>query len=251
MPDERKRSYARVSRLLKGCDIAIEVVDARDIEGTRLRKLDGQFKSKVFIVATKYDLLPKDAIFPKETWGIQIIPFSARTRKGLVTIFRTIRRMAKSKGLEKAKVAIFGIPNVGKSSLINVMRGRHSAKTGFRPGVTKAQQWITIRSGILLYDTPGVIDFKTTNNELAIKGAVDIDKLKDPESVAISIIERFQKAGNSSLEGYYAIPHTEDGFEILSAIASRRGLLLRGGELNTFEAARVLIREFQKGRFTL
>jgi ribosome biogenesis GTPase A len=249
MLDERKKSFAQVLRVLKGCHLAIEVVDARDIEGTRVTKLDRQFRSKVFIVASKSDMVQAKGTGTLER--MPVVFFSARTRAGLEEIFSVIRSRAREKALLEIKVAVFGIPNVGKSSLINLLRGKHSSKTGFRPGITRGPQWVRIRSGILLLDTPGVVSLKETRNELALKSAVEAEALKDPELVAEGLIAKFSEEQNDSLLMHYSAKASEDPFEVLVEIAQNKGLLMKGGESNTYEAAKVVIRDFQKGKFTL
>jgi ribosome biogenesis GTPase A len=250
MPDMRKVFYAKVLRLLKFCDLAIEVTDARDIEGTRVTKLDRHFRNKVIIVAAKSDMVPGGNERPNSLERMPLIYFSSRTREGLADIFREIRARGKEKKLEEVRVLVFGIPNVGKSSLINVMRGRHSAVTGFRPGITRGPQWVKIQSGILLLDTPGVVDLKETREALALKAAFDVDGLPDPEKLALDLIEKFSKKGNEKLFENYGIA-AQEGQDPLVSLAKKRGLLLKGGEPNTFEAAKIIIRDFQKGKFVL
>ncbi len=251
MIDLRKKAYAQVLRLLRNCDVALEVVDSRDINGTRIKKMDGEFRSKIIMVATKSDLLPEDARLPKSIFGIPVIPFSSRTRGGLEKIFSSIRSMAKTKKLEECRVVVFGLPNIGKSTIINIMRGRHSARTGSRPGVTKGPQWISLKSGILLYDTPGVVGFQANRDDLAVWGAIDIDKLRNPEDVAIKIIGKFKENEKNGFFKYYNVEKKEDDFEILRDVALNRGLLLKKGEPNIFEASKMIIRDFQKGRFPI
>lgn len=251
MPDMRKVYYAQLLRILKQCHLAIEVLDARDMEGTRLRRLDRQFRSKVMLVATKEDLLQKPHTQKRTLDGMPLLYFSARTRDGLEEIFDEIRARAKAKDLQEIKVVIFGIPNVGKSSLINLMRGRHSAITGFKSGITRGPQWVRIRSGILLLDTPGVVSLSETRDDLALKAAENVENLKDPERVAIELIKKFSGRNDNSLLNFYGVGNAEDELVILESIAMRRGLLLKGGEPNTQEAAKIVIRDFQKGKFIL
>ncbi len=251
MPDFRKRTFSQVYRLLRRCDLAIEVVDARDIEGTRMRNLDREFRSKVILVASKADLASKKSREQNSLEGEQVIFFSSRTRGGLDEIFKEIRARQKKRGLKFVKLVIFGIPNVGKSSLINAIRGKHTVATGFRSGITRGPQWIKVKDDILLLDTPGVVGLTATADELVLNAAIDVEKLKDPERVAIKLIEKFAESGNDSLLFNYGVENTSDSLDILSSIAMKRGMLLKGGEPNIFEAAKVVLRDFQKGKFVL
>ncbi len=251
MPDFRKRTFSQVYRLLRRCDLAIEVVDARDIEGTRMRNLDREFRSKVILVASKADLASEASKKQSLLEGEQVIFFSSRTRDGLDGIFREIRARQKKRGLKFIRLVIFGIPNVGKSSLINAIRGKHTVATGFRSGITRGPQWIKVKDDILLLDTPGVVGLTETADELVLKAAIDVEKLKDPERVAAKLIVKFAESKNNALISNYGIKNSEDPLETLSSIAKKRGFLLKGGEPNTFEAAKVLLRDFQKGKFVL
>ncbi len=251
MPDNRKVFFAQILRLLKRCDVAIEVVDARDPQGTRVTKLDRHFRSKVMIVATKADLIRESPRLPAFLEGMPLVYFSSRTREGLEDIFRLIRSWARAKELEEAKVAVFGIPNVGKSSLINVMRGKHSALTGFRVGITRGPQWVKISSGILLLDTAGVVDLKQTREELVLKAAFSVDNLPNPERLALELIEKFLKKKEDSIFKNYKIEKSDDSEKVLESVAKRRGILLKGGEPNIKETAKVVLRDFQKGKFSI
>ncbi|MFH0817685.1 MAG: GTPase [Candidatus Micrarchaeota archaeon] len=251
MPDFRKKTFSQVYRLLRRCDLAIEVVDARDIEGTRMTNLDREFRSKVVVVASKADLIAKKDKKINSFDGSPVIFFSSRTRDGLAEIFREITSRREKRRLKTVKLVIFGIPNVGKSSLINAIRGKHSTATGFRSGITRGPQWIKVKDGILLFDTPGVIGLTASDDELALKAAVNVENLKDPEKVAIKLLLKFEESKNNSLLLHYGAESSPDPQETLASIAKKRGILLKGGEPNSFEAAKVVLRDFQKGKFVL
>ncbi|MFH1222450.1 MAG: GTPase [Candidatus Micrarchaeota archaeon] len=250
MPNKILDNYRRVFEFLQWCDIAIEVVDARNVEGTRSSKMDKRIKDKLLIAACKADLLPSDARRIKETEGIPIIYFSTRTRVGIPNLLRHIRLMRTKKKVERIKVTIFGIPNVGKSTLINVLSRRHAARTGFMPGITRGEQWVKIGDDILLCDTPGVFVLNNTESELAEKGAVAVEKLKNPMAAATKLIDKFSCCHNNSLFKFYGVEKAK-GDEALEAITRKRCMLLRRGEPNLEEMAKVIMRDFQKGKFVL
>ncbi|MFH1470905.1 MAG: GTPase [Candidatus Micrarchaeota archaeon] len=251
MPDFRKRTFSQVYKILRRCDLAIEVVDARDIEGTRMKNLDREFRSKVILVASKADLAGKNQKKQTSLEGSPVIFFSSRTREGLEEIFDEISLRREKRKLKTVKLTIFGIPNVGKSSLINAIRRKHTVATGFRSGITRGPQWIKVRDGILLYDTPGVVGLRDSQDELALKAAVNVENLKDPERVAIKLMSKFDELESKSLLSHYGVSASIDPQETIASIAKARGLLLKGGEPNIFEASKVILRDFQKGKFTL
>ncbi len=263
MPKEKifefKRAiFGKVRKMLLECDAAIEVADARNIAGTRIKKLDRPFASKVIIAAAKCDLAPGP--FPKYSDRIPVIPFSSRTKRGKEELLAALRgrrdQMNQSRilhgkqPLPEIRACVFGIPNVGKSSLINVISNRKGAKTGFKAGVTTNVQWISLGGGILLYDTPGVINLEENDEQLALKASLDVEKLSDPQEAALILIARCLSSKNPTLFSHFGIAHSTDPDSILESIARKRGLLLKKGEPNISEASKIIVREYQKGKFS-
>jgi len=157
------------------------------------------------------------------------------------------------------RVMVVGIPNVGKSTLINQISGRKGAKAENRPGVTRGKQWVTVDSSLLLLDTPGILWPKFEDPEvgmmLAYTGAVK-EGVIDLEELACRLMELLNKYyPNTLLERYKieAQPETK-GYELLEMAGRKRGFLLARGEIHTERMAKVLIDEFRSGklgRFTL
>ncbi len=148
-------------------------------------------------------------------------------------------------------ILIFGMPNVGKSSLINALSGRRATQTGFRSGITRGPQWINLGKGMKLLDTPGVVDLQMPAEDMALHASLDAEKVKKPEDVAEQIIEKFLRVNDTGLFRHFGIEPSNDYEEILQAIARKRGLLAKGGEPKEGEAAKIVIREWQKGKFGL
>jgi ribosome biogenesis GTPase A len=165
-----------------------------------------------------------------------------------------------AKGMNKPlRVMIVGIPNVGKSTLINQVSGRKGAKAENRPGVTRGKQWVIMDNGLQLLDTPGILWPKFEDPEvglmLAYTGAVKEDVI-DIEELSCRLMELLNQRYPQQLQERYGIEAGEDtpGYELLELAGRKRGLLLARGEINTERMAKVLLDEFRSGklgRFTL
>ena len=157
------------------------------------------------------------------------------------------------------RVMILGIPNVGKSTFINKVAGRKTAKTEDRPGVTRSKQWVPIDKGLELLDTPGILWPKFEDPEvgmrLAYTGAVKDDVI-DIESLACSLMRMLWIRYPDAVRGRYKIdmPAGAEGWELLEAAGRKRGFLISGGEVDLERMARVLMEEYRSsklGRFTI
>ena len=290
-------SFRDVYKALRECDIAIEVVDARNIEGTRLHRLDRTFKSKLVIAAAKCDLVlgcPKEM---RTRDGQHVIFTSTRSAKGKELLFEEILRMGqgirdrdalrRQKKREKRdtsgdiysqqigrqaagmggqrhvktggtgafaatgmiKIMVFGIPNVGKSSIINMVASRKVARTGFKVGVTRGPQWVSLGKGMLLCDSPGVVPMHSSKGELALKAAYDVDRLEDTEEVAEGLIREFVLEKSDKLAKCYGIEMSDNPEEVLERIAIKRNFVKKGGVPDIERAIVTVLRDFQKGKF--
>jgi ribosome biogenesis GTPase A len=238
------------------------VVDARHILSGRIPKLERMAKNKLAIVATKSDLMQKKPDNLQEQKGeIPLFYVSSKTKEGVKELLEWILQKARiwregnlyggRKSQKKCNfdILIMGLPNVGKSSLINAMVGRKVARTGFRAGITRGVQWINLAEGIRLVDAPGVVEFAMKEEELALAGSLDVEKLKDPISVAEKLIENLDSEKKEEFSKYFGIEFSDDAQEVLARIASRRGKLMRKGVPNILEAAKIVLREYQKGKY--
>ena len=193
--------------------------------------------------------------------GIAAVATDCKSRRGIADFQPTvvsvlqekIQRNA-AKGLNKPlKLMIVGIPNVGKSTLINQISGRKGAKAENRPGVTRGKQWVTVNSSLLLLDTPGILWPKFDDPEvglmLAYTGAVK-ENVIDIEELATHFIQLLWKRYPDVVRERYGIDLPEDamGYDLLQAAAKKRGYLLTKGEINTERMAKVLIDEYRSGK---
>ncbi|RLF89118.1 GTP-binding protein, partial [Thermococci archaeon] len=251
---KQKKAWRVVKEVIKEADIILEVVDARDPIGTRNRKLEKMIiesGKKLLIVMNKADLVPKEwAEEYKKKSKIPVIFISARNRKGTGILRKELKKIAKGINKEKVKVALIGYPNVGKSTIINVLKGKHAVGTAPIPGYTKGKQLIRLTKRLWLLDTPGVVPIDDFD-ELVIKGGFPVDKIRDPVSPALKLIKRILETRKEALTEKFGIREFKNEEDILRKIGERRGLFREGGEVDIEETARWFLREWQTGRFTL
>ena len=223
-------------RVLSQSDVILEVLDARFPDLTRIRGIERYVKGKgkgLIFVLNKVDLVPRDYA---EDWKKLLsreaptVFVSTKRRWGTGILRRTIKGMTSKRPLY---VGVVGYPNVGKSSLINVLIGRGSAGVSPRPGFTRGEQILKLAKDIYLIDTPGVVDTKD-ETILLLVGGYDPSRARNPELAAHILLTNLHSMGeieDSSLEDY----------------ARRKGFLLRGGEPDVRRAAIDLLRRFQRG----
>ncbi|MBI4167553.1 MAG: 50S ribosome-binding GTPase [Candidatus Aenigmarchaeota archaeon] len=236
----------RIRRIIESADLVIEVLDARDPFGTKnteVEKLVKMSRKRLLTVVNKVDLV-KSVDYPESSKTCII---SSKNRRSAAILKDFIKA-----NLPKtpARVAIVGYPNVGKSTIINLLKGRKSASVAPIPGHTKGVQWVRVDEDILLLDSPGIVpSYEKDVISIAIKGAIEADQIKNPERVAHSILEKILSENPGALEKFYDIKlASEDPQEILVTIAVRRGRLLKRSEPDTLSAAKTVIRDRYKGK---
>lgn len=171
------------------------------------------------------------------------------TERGEAVLEKWRKRGRKNK---RIRVMIAGIPNVGKSSLINRLAGRASARTGDKPGVTRGRQWVKVAEGIDLLDTPGVLWPKFGEERvgvnLAITGAIK-EEIVDREDLALKLIERLFLLDREALRrGYGIVQLEEDPYRVLEQVGSARGCIIKGGKIDTLRTSVILLEDFRNGR---
>ncbi len=156
------------------------------------------------------------------------------------------------KGMNKTvRVLVAGIPNVGKSAVINRLIGRKSAKEGDKPGVTRGLQWVKLSDTLELLDSPGLLWPRIESQEAAAKialcGSLKQENI-DLAELALHLIRLIKDIAPEALEGRYGVAPLEDAYETLSAICVKRGFLLRGGEPDIERGAKTLLDEYKGGK---
>lgn len=271
-PGHMTRTKRQIEKSLKMVDIVAEIIDARVPVSSRnpiLKKLIGN-KPRL-ILMNKSDMADSAAtarwIAYYKQKGVKAIALDCRTGKGVNGFMPAIREVLQdqiarweAKGMtgRPIRVMVVGIPNVGKSSLINKMcRGGNAGKADVqdRPGVTRQNRWFTIGKGFELLDTPGVLwpkfDDPIVGERLAFTGAVK-DDVVDVESLASRLLEVLRETYPQAMAARYKLEGIDlsemQGYELLELVGRKRGFLISGGEINTERAAITVLDEFRSGK---
>jgi ribosome biogenesis GTPase A len=265
-PGHMKKTRESIQKNLKMIDIVFELLDARIPYSSQNPVIDSVVGSKPRIVLlNKSDLSDANG---NRLWqeyyknmGISSILLNSLSGKGVDDLVSEARRVMDEKRINNVKkgiinqpirAMILGIPNVGKSTLINSLAGRKSAKTGNRPGITKTNQWIKTKGGIELLDTPGILWPKFEEEQvginLAFTGAIK-DEILDTETLALKLVEKLMTVKPQALFDRYNIEMDNDyePLETMEAIAAKRGCLLKGGSYDYEKVSRIILDEFRRG----
>ena len=258
-----------ITENLKEVDIIIEILDARipySSKNPEITKIIGNKPS--LLILNKASLANKSAT---QKWidyyskkGVHAISVDCITGEGFNQIAQSVKKILsdkldkyEAKGMTKKLRAMFvGIPNVGKSSLINKLCGAKKAKVENRPGVTLNKQWIPTTIGFDLMDMPGVLwpkfEEKIVGENLAITGAIK-DAILDIEYIAVILCNRLKMLAPDQLMARYKIKEDElsqceTDYDIFELVGRKRGFLISGGEINTERTATTLLEEFRSAK---
>lgn len=260
-PGHMARSGRLIAENLRLVDLVIELVDARIPRSSRNPQSPGIFRDRpCLVVMNKADLAD-----PVQTraW-IRFfrerkeagIPLESRTGKGLGELRRLAGELARpglrARGMKRpVRLMVVGIPNVGKSSLLNRLVGRKSAAVGNRPGVTRGPQWVRLAEGMEILDTPGVLwprfEDQQVGLKLAVTGAIR-DEVFDRVKAAEWLIDLLNREASGALGTRYGLSGIETPNEWLEAIGRKRGLLAAGGQIDVERAAAALLEDYRSGR---
>lgn len=262
-PGHMAKTRRQITDSLRLCDAVIEVVDARIPFSSRNPEINEiTAKKPRIILLNKCDYADSSLTARFVSYfnnsGIVALPVDCKTGKGLNGFKSTVEKLLaqkieanRQKGVNKnIRLMIIGIPNVGKSSFINRMAKGSKAKVEDRPGVTRSNGWYKIDKYIDLLDTPGVLWPKFDDDEVALKlaftGAIK-DDVTDVEDLAARLLSRLSQNYMNLLYDRYGIDKGEP-YEMLCAVAEKRGFKARGNELDTVRAGAAVLDEFRGGK---
>ena len=261
---------AKTRRMMADClgqvDIVLELLDARIPYSSKNPEIE-----KLTAGKPKLTVLTKASIADPETsrkWmeyfekrGENAVLIDSSDSLGIKSLSDAVKKTLKdkidrynAKGMEgrRLKAMVVGIPNVGKSSLINRLSGAKRAKVEDRPGVTVNKQWVTTEIGLDLLDMPGVLwpkfEDEIVGQNLALTGAIR-DKIIDTEEMAMILCARLMECAPDKFMARYKLTEDEtyglDGYDLFELVARRRGMLMAGGAVNSSRCAEMLLDEFR------
>ena len=268
-PGHMAKTRRKIAEILPLIDAVAEVVDARIPISSRNPELGQMISGKPHIILlNKCDMADKEITdrwieFYKKQ-NITAIPLDCKSGKGIGQFKTSVKTVLadkllyyKSKGMvgKPLRVMVVGIPNVGKSTFINKIAGKTRAKAENRPGVTRGNQWFTIDKELDLLDTPGVLwpkfEDTTVGEHLAFTGAIK-DRILDTELLAMRLLEILSVSYKEMLaERYGDLQFECDSYDLLCQIGKKRGMVIRGGDVDTERAANMLLEEYRNCKIGL
>lgn len=268
-PGHMTKTKRRIQASLKLVDAVVEIIDARIPISSRNPDIDKLIQNKPrVILMNKCDMADK---LQTNRWiehfkkkNIVAIPVDCKSGRGLNAFVPAVKNVLadkieqwEAKGMKNRSIhlMIVGIPNVGKSSFINRMVKKGSAKVEDRPGVTRGNQWFTIGQGLELLDTPGVLwpkfDDPEVGEKLAFTGAVK-DQVMDTELLAFRLLEVMSKYPTPQFIERFKLQDVDiqntQPYDLLEIIAKKRGMLMSGGRVNTDRASVAILDEYRSAK---
>lgn len=268
-PGHMARTEREIAKNLKLADAVVEVLDARIPISSRNPDLDRAIGSRARILfLSRNDLADAEQtarwLARYRARGQAAVAADCRTGKGVSSLLPAVEKLLSgriaawhAKGMtgRKIRVMVAGIPNVGKSALINRLAGGNRAAAENRPGVTRRSSWYPVGRGFEMLDTPGVlwpkVTDKTMGEHLAFTGAVK-DDVVDCEWLACRLLETLRSLSPDALAARWKLTAEDlgsgDGYELLRRASKRRGMLAGGGAADTERASHILLEEFRNGK---
>ena len=263
-PGHMKKTRELIQENLKAVDLVIEIVDSRIPVSSRNPIIDELVSGKPrFIVLGKADLADAEET---EAWaskfsqskGVRkVLALDLQSGENIKKLLKALEVEQQRRNEEKTnkrplRIMIVGVPNVGKSSLINRLTGRRSAKTGDKPGVTKGKQWLTLSNGMQLLDTPGILWPKFEDAEvglnLAFCGSIK-DDILGVQDLGFELIRVLGKNYPEYLKERYKLDEiSEETLENMDNIARKRGFIMSGNRIDYERTGRTVLDEFRGGK---
>jgi len=267
-PGHMKKTRELIQENLKMVDLVVEVIDARIPSSSRNPIIDQLVGDKKrIIILNKSDLADAEEnkawseFFKQE--GNMVLAMNCMSGQGANQLIRLLEKIRDEKNKDAARkkplrMMIVGVPNVGKSSLINRLTGKKSAKTGNKPGVTRGKQWLNLGNDMQLLDTPGILWPKFEDPEvglnLAFCGAIK-DEILDIATLCLELIKILQaRYPELLMERYKLTELGETALDTMELIAKKRGFILSGGRIDYERTGKTVIDEFRSatiGHITL
>lgn len=265
-PGHMAKTKKQIIEDLKLIDIVVEILDARMPLASVNPDIQNYIKDKKkIIILNKADLadenITNEWIKYYKSKGINAIAIEANNGKGIPKVIDCIKSEYKSiqdKYIKKGRIGkairimVLGIPNVGKSTFINKLAKRNTAKVGNKPGVTKQKQWIKIDNNIELMDTPGMLWPRLDDQELAMHlafvGTIGENSI-DNEEIAYYLIEYLKNTYPNKLKERYNVElDAKETMDIINEIAKKRGAIISGGNINMQKVSDIILNEFRSGK---
>lgn len=265
-PGHMTKTKRLIQENIKLVDIVIELLDARAPYSTKNPDIDKFTQGKMrIIILNKADLADESITAQWVKWysesNVKVVPIVATSGKGIKEVIKVADDImrekiehdrARGRIYRPIRAMIVGIPNVGKSTFINSLVGKGSAKTGDKPGVTKGKQWVKIKKGFELLDMPGILWPKFEDQEVAKRlayiGSIN-DNILDNRELAISLIALGTSIFKQRLEERYKVSMCDDAYDSFKAIALKRGFIKAGGEIDELRTAQIILDEFRSGKW--
>lgn len=262
-PGHMAKTKRLITENLKLVDIVIELLDARMPMSSENPLIDKLIGNKPRLVVLNKADMADDRV--TDMWisyynkkKIPVITANSSDHKGINKLYEAMNEVLKEKiarveqkGLKfNMKTMVVGIPNVGKSSFINKITRSAGAKTGNRPGVTKGKQWVRLKEGYELLDTPGILwpkfEDQAVAEKLAFAGSIK-DEILDIEELSMKLLMYLLENYENKLCERYGIeiPKDIDVYDLLCMIGKKRGFMLKGGETDITRTANMLLDEFR------
>ncbi len=261
-PGHMKKTRELIQDNLKAVDVVIEIVDSRIPVSSRNPIIDELVGNKRrIIVLGKADLADAAATaewkeyFEKK--GNRVLALNVQSGENIKQLLKALEQEEEKRNAVKSfkrplRMMIVGVPNVGKSSLINRLIGRKSTRTGDRPGVTTGKQWVTLQNGMQLLDTPGILwpkfEDKSVGLALAFCGSIK-DDILGVQDLAFELIKVLERDYPQNLIDRYGIDEiSEETIENMDAIALKRGFIMSGKRIDYERTGRTVLDEFRGGK---